>query len=572
MNFDFFRLQLFRELSEEACLERFHNNDTMSFSRDPHQLYLELQQKKSQINRLKKKGVLMQDQYELLIPPSGDKVESYRFDITLLMILLTNFCGFKYPMRNWIPQGCDKDIFANIVRVKKRRDELQHMPFKVPDTEFNRIVPLFTTPLLALGVSQERIDNVLQMRIIDEETKINLAKYEESQSSFNYNFIPPVANFFSRNQELKDLHEKVTKSFSIKRGVVLCGMPGLGKSETARRYWLMHGCSSYEDIIVWLNAESAATLESEFRQIRNMCGIDLIKNKNKINVTIKEIVDSVYRHFAARITKKSPRKVLFIFDGADDPNLLLQFLPQSIDYSPHILITSQCTDWGNQFDHLELQVFNSDEAFQFLTQNTMINQNDDEIKNAKILLDEISCHPLALQQVVSYMMSNSMDVEGYRSLLKQHTKQMLSESIDDVGKKSVDNTMSVSMNRLRNMDADAADFLDFVAYLDGKSIKKGFLLMYFKNDIYKLNKTLTLLRRYSIISYEDVGIRRNTPFIEQIVRIHSLVQKYIESNQTSQTYLKQLKEIATIFQKNFKKNSSFATWNGAITHIMKNWR
>ena len=539
----------------------------MSFSRDPHELYLELQQKKSQINQLKKRRVLKQDQYDLLIPPSGNKVESTKFDITLLMILLINFCGFEYPEKDWIRQSSDTDTFANIVRVKQQRDKLQHMPFKVSDTEFNRIVPLFTTPLLALGILQERIDNVLQMRIMDEETKLVLAKYKESQSSFNYNFIPSVANFFSRNKELKDLHDKVTSSLGTKRGVVLCGMPGLGKSETARRYWLQNGnTTSYEDIIVWLNAESAATLESDFQQIGNRCGLIELTQKNKKSFTIMETIDSVYRHFAAKQTKLR-RKVLFVFDGADDHDLAIKFLPKSIDYSPHILITSQYTEWGSQFDHLELKVFDNEEALQFILHNTTMS-HDKEIENAKMLLDEISCHPLALQQVVSYMKANSMDIEGYRGLLNQHTKQMFSESVDGGIRMSIDNTMSVSIKRLRNMDKDAADLLDFIAHLDGKVIKKGLLLMYFKDDIYKLNKTLTLLRQYSIINFENTS----TCFDEQVIRIHSLVQKYLESNQTSQTYSEQLERIANIFIDDLKaceaakKNLAGKFW---MIHFLK---
>ena len=37
------RLQLYIELGHEALLNKFHDNDKYSFSRDPKQLYLELQ-------------------------------------------------------------------------------------------------------------------------------------------------------------------------------------------------------------------------------------------------------------------------------------------------------------------------------------------------------------------------------------------------------------------------------------------------------------------------------------------------------------------------------------------------
>ena len=49
------RLQPYIELGTKALLNKFHDNDTFSFSRDPKQLYLELKQKKSQIENLRKK-------------------------------------------------------------------------------------------------------------------------------------------------------------------------------------------------------------------------------------------------------------------------------------------------------------------------------------------------------------------------------------------------------------------------------------------------------------------------------------------------------------------------------------
>ena len=448
------RLQLFLQLGQEALLNNFHDNDTQSFSRDPHKLYIELQQKKPQINRLKNQGVLKPDQYHLLIPLSGDTVDSTKFDITLLMILLTNFCGFKYPMRNWIPQQTDTDTFANIIRVKHLRDQMAHL-IHLSDAEFQRIASLFEQPLLSLGVSQQKIDNVLTVKIIDEDIKIMWDKYKQSQTSFNHNFIPPIANFFSRKNELDELHEKLTKSYGSKLGAVLCGFPGVGKSETARQYWMKYGRSSYEDIIVWVNAENEATMESEFQDIGDECCVPKIKKADGNYVETKKLVDLVYRHFAAKPTT-SPRKVLFVFDGADDQDVLYQFLPKCIDYAPYILITSQCASWDQRFDRLDLQVFSSEDALQFFINNTLMTQYTEQIKE---LIGEISCHPLALQQVVSYIQKNSITVEEYMLLLKQRKKEMLTEGVEQIGKLSVNNTMTISINRLRTIDQEVCTSL-----------------------------------------------------------------------------------------------------------------
>ena len=462
-------------------------------------------------------------------------------------------------MKNWIPQSTDIDIFANIVRIKQARDMVQHKPFEVSDAEFNRIVPLFEKPLLALGVPKEKIKNKLTMRIKDEEAKITLQKYEQSkvmmqkyeqsQTSFNHNFIPPVANFFSRDEELDELHDKMIKDFRLKLGTVLSGFPGVGKSETARKYWMKYGQSLYEDIIVWVNAENEATMESEFQDIGDECGISKIKKPDGNYVETKKLVDLVYRHFAAKVPA-STRKVLFVFDGADDQNVLYQFLPKSIDYAPYILITSQCTIWDNRFNHLELQVFNSKDALQFFTENISKNQyaNEEQIEE---LLSELSCHPLALQQALSYIHKNSTTVDRYMSLLNQHKMKMLSESAEQVGHPSVNSTMTISIDRLRGLDEDAINLLGVLAHLDGKEIKKGFLLMFFDNDEFKLNKILSVLRKYSIVNF-DTSINDGVEFGDQVIRIHFLTQCFLESNQNKKIRSKKLKKVAHVFIEDLK--------------------
>ena len=443
-----FRLQSYIELGTEALLNKFHDNDEYSFSRDPKQLYLELKQRKSQIDTLRKKNVLFQNQYELLIPPKGDEVVSKAFDITLLMILLVNFCGFQYPQRAWIPQASDVDDFANIVRIKRLRDEISHLT-KVSDAELKRITSLVEAPLLALGIEQDRIDNILRLRIINQkgkEDKKTWEKYEKSQTSFSHNFIPPVANFSSRETELQSLHDKMINRTGSQLGAVLYGFPGVGKSETARSYCSKFRGAWYEDIIIWVNGQSEATMESDFQQISEECAITKAK-KDGTYVERKELVDLVFRHFAASLTT-NPRKVLFVFDGADDVNALYKFLPASTDYSPFILITSQCSNWDQRFDKLELKVFDDNKAFDFFIKNTT-QANYTSNEEIHQLLNEISCHPLALQQAISYITKNSITAGEYIPLLDQHKKDLLSEGTDQIGNPSVNNTLTISIERLK---------------------------------------------------------------------------------------------------------------------------
>ena len=239
-----------------------------------------------------------------MLPSTGNAVNSEDFDITLLMILLTNLCGFTYPGPKFNPDVTDTTEFAQLFRIKRSRDNVRHKSkLSVSDPDFQRLFSMVTTPMLALGVSQDRIDNIKSMTINDKKTRAKietLKKMEKSLKSFNFNNLPPVDNFFSREKEVEKLHNKLTKSFRTKFGVVLHGYPGLGKSETVRRYWAKYGKSHYDDIVIWINSESTVTMQDQFRQIAERCGIEeKIKKPDGTYKSIQEMTDIVYIFFSS---------------------------------------------------------------------------------------------------------------------------------------------------------------------------------------------------------------------------------------------------------------------------------
>ena len=270
-------------------------------------------------------------------------------------------------------------------------------------------------------------------------------------------------------------------------------------------------------------------MENQFRQVANRCGLlEKKKNPDETYKSTKEIVDIVYLFFSsANIQQqKTKREVLFVFDGADNQNLLFQFLPQAVNDAPHILITSQCTVWDKRFDSMELDVFPEDEAFQFFIKNIRNHQPNDN-SHVRNLLRQLSYHPLALQQAVSYINKNGLAVNVYIELLEGNKKAIHSEQLDQVQRASVYNTLSLSINNLKALDTDAYDLLTLMTHLDGNEMKKRLFLHIFNRNLLELNKSLSLLRKYSLVSYASDGTN-SLPFDEQVVLIHSLTQDFLE--------------------------------------------
>jgi len=305
------RLQPLRGLMEKTLREEFHK----SFDKDPGSLYTQLQAYKSEINKLLKKGIIGQEQYDLLLPPYGCFVYSEKFDVSLLVTLLRSFCGCNYT-KNWSPKENDRSAKANIHRCLKVRHIIQHSPTAISEKEMEDIFDQVEQPLLELGATQMEFNAIKTMKIIDKEAKNTIKKLEESNKKFHYGSQTPVANFFSRDDELQSLHQKMEYSFDStnnKMGVVISGMGGVGKSQLARQYWKIQG--SFYDNCIWINGQSKETMENDFQTIGERCGLTKIKNPDGTFKELREILHCVYMYFARRKDYNSPvRKVgLIIF-------------------------------------------------------------------------------------------------------------------------------------------------------------------------------------------------------------------------------------------------------------------
>ena len=358
--------------------------------------------------------------------------------------------------------------------------------------------------------------------------RIRLQRY---QFQSYHNYIPPVADFIGRNTELKELHNKIINSTS--KLAVLYGLPGVGKSETARTYCVRYG-EYFQDVVLWINAGNEPIMEAEFQDIAKKYDIPNIKSSNGKYVEKNKLIKLVYQYFSTKLTTSS-RNVLFVFDGADNQKALENFLPKTTDYAPYILVTSQCETWDRRLDHLRLDVFEKIDALQFVVDNVGKDEcaNMEEINK---LLDDVGCHPLALQQIVSYVTKTNTTISEYRTFLNDRKNE---KGLDQIGNPSVNKTMSISIDKLRVINPNAVELLNILAQLDGNDIKKEFLMLLVDGDNYKLNEILALLQKYSVINFNN----------SQVIQIHSLTQLFLKGNQSSNECLECLERICQSFVK-----------------------
>ena len=111
----------------EALLNILHDS-TMGIPRHPKDLYTELTKQKPNLLKLKSKGTLKNDQWNLLFPPGQQETDSNLFDITLI-VLLIKACTKLTPANGWkgyVPAATDNSLAADVIRVLGMRNVLQH--------------------------------------------------------------------------------------------------------------------------------------------------------------------------------------------------------------------------------------------------------------------------------------------------------------------------------------------------------------------------------------------------------------------------------------------------------------
>ncbi|CAG7829973.1 unnamed protein product, partial [Allacma fusca] len=159
----------------------------------------------------------------------------------------------------------------------------------------------------------------------------------------------PIETFVGRDNVLQTIHDTLKKvndnenSTIWSRLIILTGMPGIGKSETARKY-VSKWRGSYEHFI-WITAKSRKFLHDSFLKVSTEHNLTL--NNSEIQTKTKDLAREVYKNLCQKT-------LLIVFDGAnswdsEDENGIKQFLPMDINPGwkiPDIIVTSRNRKWG----------------------------------------------------------------------------------------------------------------------------------------------------------------------------------------------------------------------------------
>ena len=519
------RLQLLNEKTTQTLRNKFHQY----FSSDPKTLFKELSAHKAILKGCLRRKILYREQYALLLPSNGLS-DSKTFDISLLIFLLRELCALQEPITGWDadPSPTDQTESANLVRVRKGRNKIQHRPLQWDVTSFNSLWDEIGESLIGLGATKDELKELKECPIDPvkvQELKAALEKVshlEDCLDGVSYEMFTPIPSFMGREEEIKQIHENLINMDDNKTALVLTGLGGVGKSELVRAYCLTYAETFYKNNIIWINGKNEASITSAFNNVAEIIKLDVKDDKGQFS-DVKVVMSKVFRFFANRY-------VLFVFDNVDNEDAVKEFLNIQFQpgvQKPYVLITSQYTRWGQRFVRQELSCFTPETAEEFVSYNLKHNSSFNEVNNKKLcaLFEYL---PLALQQAVAYIHNTGIAVDAYLSEFQSHQNELLSEKNNNMlYSETVMTTWNMAMNKTKAMNNPLSiKLMNIFSYLDGKNIQKDIILEVCDHDVILLNRAISILKEYSLINvlFSNDGTK------ESIV-VHSLVQVVVRINE-----------------------------------------
>ena len=336
--------------------------------------------------------------------------------------------------------------------------------------------------------------------------------------------------FTGREAILSCLHNQfhTDKTAGPPRVQAICGLAGMGKTQTAIEYAYRH-MDTYQAIF-WLQAETRAALVSGMVTLAE--DLHLVKKEEyRQDEAIK----------AAKRWLQKQTGWLLILDNIEDFQLVREVLP--VGSSGHVLLTTRSLSTGPHIQRLDLEKMEPEEGALFLLRRAKRLGPKDPLELAStadrdkaleiaLLLDGL---PLALDQAGAYIEETACTLSHYTNLFQRHQSILLglrdlSGGLNADHSLSVNATLSLTLERVKWMNPAALELLQLCAFLHPDAIPEELLIEGEADlspglrdcvlDPLKLDATIADLRRYALL-------QRNAD--AQMLSLHRLVQVVIRN-------------------------------------------
>ncbi|MDG1436826.1 MAG: NB-ARC domain-containing protein [Rickettsiaceae bacterium] len=315
----------------------------------------------------------------------------------------------------------------------------------------------------------------------------------------------PIDHYTQRPSLTKAVWEKFRQpnmgqdSLAVLTG--LHGLGGIGKT-TLAKHAINYPEKKYS-FRGWFGAETKNLLLADYLGLgeqQNLFTQDNISVNRKV-LLVKQWLES-------------QSNALLVYDNVDDMEVLRDYLPKKGD----IIITSRNPNIPGA---IEIDVMDEKEALNLLD-NLMpksIKKQGDYNKDIKILASTLEYLPLAIAQAGAYIRENMLSIQDYLILYATEQNILLSDetmpSMDDHKPAYISWDLAIKKIEIEIDGKQAIELLNVISCCYPEHIPKKLLAQYLYNNtdntsMVRLNKILTLLRKYSLIktSSDNISVHR----------------------------------------------------------------
>jgi tetratricopeptide (TPR) repeat protein len=268
--------------------------------------------------------------------------------------------------------------------------------------------------------------------------------------------VPYPRNEFFEGREavIADLRKQLTKRRRAVLAQAITGLGGIGKTQTAVEYAYRYR-DKYQAVL-WLSAESTLSLKTGSAELAGL--LHLPHSKDDLDAAVL-----AFQHWL-----KTEAGWLLILDNADDPALLMPFLP--VAEHGHVLITSRAGDFQDLgiIDPVGLEELSIDDATAFLLHRCgRMDAEAAERVAATELARELDGLPLALEQASAYIVERKATFQRYLDSYRTRGLKLVEARLPALGRyaKSVATTWAANFEAAEAESPAAADVLRLSAFL-----------------------------------------------------------------------------------------------------------
>ncbi|KAN0070697.1 hypothetical protein V8E54_010862 [Elaphomyces granulatus] len=337
-------------------------------------------------------------------------------------------------------------------------------------------------------------------------------RFRKSQTSQNGCWMVPFnrnPRFLGRHNEIVELEQRILSNKDQVRKMAITGLGGVGKTQIALEIAYQVRDRKPECSIFWIPSTSIEMVEQAYMSIGKHLGLRA--------VTPAEMKMRVKAHLSSE--KAGPW--LLIVDNVDDRSIWLTsdrspvlntYLPQS-KYG-FVLFTSRNQQLATKLvgpDMINICQMDDKMAIDLLRASLIDKNLVNDHQTTTQLLHQLSCLPLAITQVASYINETGTSVATYLSLLQSQENvmvELLSQDFEDEWRyaginNSVAATWLISFKQIQRLNPLASDYLLFMSCIDPRDIPLSLLPS--DSSKVKQQNALGLLRAYSFITGQADG-------------------------------------------------------------------